>query len=281
MNHSNIILTGLPRSGSTLVCHLLNKVNNTIALNEPMAGNFPEGATQQEICGEIAEFFASSRQSILEKKQVLTKHIKGKVPDNSFGPEKNSSGLRTNHQMERSFIDIENEVSDNFTLCVKHNGLFALLLGELTSFFPCYAIIRNPLAVLASWNSVDIPVNYGHIPVAENADRELFQALSAIPDRLDRQFHILSWFFGQYKNTLPKEKIIRYEEVIESGGSSLKMVTSGASKLAEPLVNRNVNDLYDKALMLSLGERLLNTEGEYWQFYTPEDVKSLLSKIIG
>lgn len=278
MNHSNIILTGLPRSGTTLICHLLNKVNNTIALDEPMTGSFAKGTTKQQICTEIAEFFASSRQSVLQNKKVLTKHVNGKVPDNSFGSEKSDNGLRIIH-IERSFIQIENDVSDDFTLCIKHNGLFTSLLIELTAFFPCYAIIRNPLAILASWNSVDIPINKGHIPVAENIDQELSQKLNTMPDKIDRQFYILSWFFNHYKKALPREKIIRYEDIIASGGASLQIVVPEAIKLSEPLINKNLHQLYDRELMSALGERLLITEGDFWHFYTHEDVKTLLSEI--
>lgn len=36
MNENNIILTGLPRSGTTLSVHLLNKLPNTVGLHEPI-----------------------------------------------------------------------------------------------------------------------------------------------------------------------------------------------------------------------------------------------------
>jgi len=38
MDRKNIILTGIPRSGTTLVCHLLNILYDTNALQEPKAG---------------------------------------------------------------------------------------------------------------------------------------------------------------------------------------------------------------------------------------------------
>jgi len=44
-------------------------------------------------------------------------------PDNIFGNEKSNNGLRTNlTDKEKIFILIENDLSDNFTLCIKHNG---------------------------------------------------------------------------------------------------------------------------------------------------------------
>ena len=274
-------MTGLHRSGTTLTCHLLNKVNNTVALHEPMKFGFAKGATKQQICNEISEFFASSRKEILQNKKVLTKHVNGSVPDNIFGDKKNNNGLRMNltDDKNRMFIPIENDLTEDFTLCIKHNVLFALLLNELTAFFPCYAIIRNPLAILASWNSVDLPINNGHIPVAENIDQELSQKLNSMPDKIDRQFYILSWFFRHYKQALPRENIIRYEDIIASRGSSLQIIVPDAIKLSEPLINKNLNQLYDRELMSSLGERLLITKGDFWDFYTHEDVKEMLSEI--
>jgi len=35
-NPHNIILKEIPRSGTTLVCHLINKLPNFVALHEPM-----------------------------------------------------------------------------------------------------------------------------------------------------------------------------------------------------------------------------------------------------
>jgi hypothetical protein len=34
---ANVVLTGLPRSGTTLVCRLLNKLPDTVALHEPLS----------------------------------------------------------------------------------------------------------------------------------------------------------------------------------------------------------------------------------------------------
>lgn len=36
MNDNDIILTGVPRSGTTLACLLLSKLPDVVALNEPM-----------------------------------------------------------------------------------------------------------------------------------------------------------------------------------------------------------------------------------------------------
>jgi hypothetical protein len=43
VNRNNVVLTGTGRSGTTLVCYLLNKLPNTEAPSEPIApGKFDE-----------------------------------------------------------------------------------------------------------------------------------------------------------------------------------------------------------------------------------------------
>ena len=58
-------------------------------------------------------------------------------------------------------IAIDKPLSARFTLLIKHNALFAALLPRLTESFPCLALVRNPLSVLASWQTVDLPVHPG------------------------------------------------------------------------------------------------------------------------
>ena len=60
---------------------------------------------------------------------------------------------------------------------------FAALLGRLSERFECFAIVRNPLATLASWNSLDwFPLKDGHSPIGEKLDVDLAAALAKKPD---------------------------------------------------------------------------------------------------
>jgi hypothetical protein len=159
---------------------------------------------------------------------------------------------------------------------VKHPAPFTVILEGLVQRFPSYAVIRNPLAVLAAWNSVVLPVNWGHLLPAEWFDPSFRRALSRISDRFDRQFYILAWFFETYRRVLPSTSILRYEDIVESGGRVLGTIIPEAAHLSVPLQSRNTSPLYDASLMRVLGERLLKTEGPYWHFYSRESVESLL-----
>lgn len=275
MEQDNIILTGIPRSGTTLTCHLLNKLPQTVALHEPMNVNqFSKLESREVIYQEIRQFFQEARASISFRKEVLSKNILGVVPDNPVGEARTQSGLRQSIS-PLGLIKVKKELDPGFLLVIKHPAAFTALLRELVHFFPCYAVIRNPLSVLASWSSVAMPVENGHAPAAEGLDAELRQALACIGNKTSRQLHLLSWFYEQYQRYIPANRILRYEDLISSGGANLQTITPTAQALCDPLASRNSNPLYDQRTLQSIGKRLLATEGAYWQFYTKESVELL------
>jgi len=277
MKQFNHILTGIPRSGTTLTCHLLNKLPNTVALHEPMVVSlFPLFGDHLIICDQIESFFKESRESLITQKRAISKHVKGEVPDNHMAGYYLDSELRQK-LAERGEILFEKELSPDFLLAIKHPSAFTAILDSLAKRFPSYAVIRNPLAVLGSWNSVPMAVEKGHAPMAERLDARLAHALAHIADKFDRQVHLLSWFYEQYDRFLPQKCIFRYEDIIASGGRSLNVISPAANRLNDRLRNKNQNPLYDKGIMELLGERLLNSDRAFWKFYSKESVETLLA----
>ena len=63
---------------------------------------------------------------------------------------------------------------------------------------------------------------------------------------------------------------------VASSGAALAAVVPGAADLARPLTNRNRSAVYDPSTAGALGRRLLDTDGPWWHFYTPESVRQLL-----
>lgn len=279
IHHRNIVLTGLPRSGTTLTCHLLNKLPNAVALHEPMApGKLAELEGEEAILDSVEQFFRRMRRMIRIKGVVISKHVGGEVPDNSFSSTKSESGLRSpkaKRGQSKGRIVVDKELGHGFLVIVKHPAMFSALLPILMRRFPAYAVVRNPLAVLSSWNSLDHNVRNGHSPAAELYDQELKRKQASTDDRTERQLHLLSWYFERFR-TLPKESVIRYEQLVASGGRVLATITPEARELDEPLKSKNLNVAYDREGMLSLGERLLESRGAYWDFYPRESVEELL-----
>jgi hypothetical protein len=273
---NNVLITGTPRSGTTMTCHLLNMLPDTVALHEPMqTGQFKDGDGP---VAAVERFCEEQRLSILERGLAISKQLGGAVPANPVGTSRTNTGLRK-RVVSKGQIAIDKELSPDFMLAVKHCGSFTATLDRLVTRFPVYAIVRNPLAMLASWSTVEFAVQQGHVPVAEGLDSDLKTALASIDDVLDRQIQVLIWFHERIRRYLPEEAIIRYESIVETGGKALAVVRPGAAALAEPLQSQNTSGLYDHERMLQIGERLLKSDGAHWESYSRESVEHLLGTL--
>jgi Sulfotransferase domain len=282
MTTRNVVLTGLPRGGTTLTCRLLNHLPDTVALHEPIApGRFADAEDDQAVLEGMERFFRRMRRMIRREKVAVSKNVGGKITDHAYEQSRSRSGLRTptgGKGAEKGKIPLEKELDRNFLLVVKQPALFSSLLPVLAQRFPCYALVRNPLSVLASWNSVDHKVREGHSRGAELYDEVLRDELASTDDRVSRQLLLLSWWYERFYTTLDGDHIIRYEELVSSGGRALSTINPAAKMLNEPLSSHNLNVLYDHGEMRELGSRLLRTEGAYWRFYTRESVERLLEQ---
>src|SRR4051794_14754457 len=94
----NVLITGTPRSGTTLLCSLLNKLPDTVALHEPMnVWDFPNCRDAGAVADVIAKFCAESRMSLREHGFAMSKHVKGQIPDNVAADQVNRAGTRLRH----------------------------------------------------------------------------------------------------------------------------------------------------------------------------------------
>ena len=85
MNHRDVVLTGLPRSGTTLVCRLLNTLPDTVALHEPIApGKFAEMADDQAVLEGVERFFGRMRRMTRREKVAVSKNVGGKMINNAY-----------------------------------------------------------------------------------------------------------------------------------------------------------------------------------------------------
>jgi hypothetical protein len=311
---STILLTGPPRSGTTLSCELLGALPDTVALDEPMGRAYLAGKTAvqpaaptgvfrramtriegrrtpgvrastspvrlEDVADRVQGFAVDTRRSALTRGVVRTNSVDGAVVGSKVSDEKDENGIRQ-RLTEIGDVPIGKPLSDDFTLVIKQCGGFTAPLEVLTRNFPVFALVRNPLSLLLSWQAVPMPIREGRLPVAESLRPDLAEALNGIDDRIDRQFYILSWFFGEFEQFLPRASVIRYEDIVATGGSALGKVVPEAESLQRSLSDRNSNRPpgEDHDLLRRLGERLLATNGPLWDFYERETVSDLLAQI--
>ncbi|WP_449447198.1 hypothetical protein [Thermomonas brevis] len=279
MTPRHLVLTGVPRAGTTLCCDLLNRAKDTVALIEPMpVHRLPLG--HDKAVEEIRQFFAAARARLLDEGVAASQQVAGRGTDNFFGAERRESdGMRV-RMAALADIRVDKPLSADFTLVIKHNAAFAALLASLAAEFDCIAVVRNPLAVLASWNSVDLPVASGRLPAGERLEPALAARLDAEPKALERQLLLLDWLFGRFSDCLPATKILRYEDVVRSGGGALADA-SGIAVPLSPLSSRNASRLYDVEACQRYAGRLLGGDGVWRKFYGDEDVAAVLESMRG
>jgi hypothetical protein len=279
-----VLLTGLPRGGTTLACELLNRLPDVRALDEPMDPNRllrdaarGDGALDAGLIRAGIERFAlEQRRSIIDRGAALSLHVDGRVLGARVSDVRGADGLRV-PMGKRGEISVEPPASPDFALVIKHPVAFTALLAILKERFAVFAIVRNPLAVVCSWESAPFMQREGRLGLRPAIAPAIARRLEAIEDRHERQLTLLSWFFQSYDSALPRERVIRYEDIIATGGAALAPIAPSAGDLRVPLQSRNAAAVYDREHMRELGHRLLEREGAYWRFYGREEVAELLT----
>ncbi|MYJ74128.1 MAG: hypothetical protein F4089_03070 [Gammaproteobacteria bacterium] len=272
------LLTGIPRSGSSLACRLAGELPDMVALSEPMARTESVTITAATACDRIEQFVARTRGLIERERRAPSLHMAGRLDDNVVANDA-EGGLRR-RQTEQGEIHIAKTLSGRFTLLIKHNALFAALLGQLSASFACVALVRNPLAALASWQTVDLPVNRGRIPAGEQFDAELRNVLDRTGEGLARQLLVLNWFFARYGDSLPDERILRYEDLVASGGGVLFRLLGHVDATPQPLASRNAHPIYGEAGVEALLHALTKAGGAWMRFYSRADCEAAAERLL-
>lgn len=249
-----------------------------VALSEPMARTeFAGSGAAGEARSRIERFVARARRLVEQERRAPSLQVGGRIDDNVVADDADD-GLRR-RRAQPGEIRIDKPLTDAFTLLVKHNALFAALLPRLATSFACVALVRNPLVVLASWQTVDLPVNRGRIPAGEQFDSALQDALDRTPEVLARQLTILNWFFARYRDSLAAERILRYEELIATGGGTLFRLLGRGEAPRHALASRNDHAAYRGVDIERLLAALVDAGGAWTRFYDRADCESAAERL--
>jgi hypothetical protein len=278
MVNQNVLLTGIPRSGTTLACSLLNRLPQVLALIEPMnMRELTAAGTDDNRIQYIADYLAQIRNNALEQGIAPRKLLSGDGT-NTFA--KTVDGKRASTIQRDQIAPVDKPLRQDFTLVVKHPNAFAALLPVLAGRFKCVAIVRNPLAVLASWNSLDHALSRGHAPMAEKFDSELAMQLRQENDPFIRQVRLLDWYFDTFTRCLPANHVVRYEDMIDTSGAALSIIDDSAQSLndgASGLESQNDSRLYNDPDVIRRAADLLLADQDHtsWVLYDRHSVLDL------
>jgi len=122
---------------------LLNKLPDTVALNEPFnPGMFAEVSSEEVACDVIERFYRSMRRKFRRQGVAISKHVGGEVTDNLFGDTRSDTGKRR-RRADKGRITIDTELSRNFSLLIKTPGHFTAHLPAPTRRFSAYRTFRQ------------------------------------------------------------------------------------------------------------------------------------------
>lgn len=215
--------TGIPRWGTTLCCRILNECPNTIALHEPIS---PNTLISKNSVAAVTEIVEISRITYTKLRQgaPLNHGDSSLLLDNPIEDTNAPDKLRQ-VKARRGQIHLPAQ-REGTLLIIKQNALFTSLLSSLATQTPVTAIVRNPVPVILSWMSVNLPVNQGRIPAAERFDPKLKAELDALP-LIQRYAKVYNWFIERFISN--GVKIVRYEDIVASQGGALTVELTGES----------------------------------------------------
>ena len=274
------LLSGVPRSGTSLCCRLAGELPDLVALSEPIRYREYGGMdSPPSAAARIRDFAGKARERLRGERRAPSVQVGGRLDDNRTAEGHTDAGLR---RLRGGWgeIEVRKPLSDGFGLLIKHNALFAALLPMLTGTFTCLALVRNPLPVFASWQTVAFPVHRGRVPAGEAFDPGLRQRLDGEPDVLRRQLIVLDWFFERFEAHLPPEDILRYEDLVESGGRALFRRLGHPEAAPVALESGNASRVYGGVDVDRLLTALLEAGGAWTRFYPPRDLEAAAHGIL-
>ncbi len=214
----NILITGIPRSGTTLITATLHDIPNCVALGEPAelkqlhkCSTSPEDYAQR-----VERHLAATRAKIQTGEPLPLNFDKGalRVSSNYFKRTATAGGYHAEktYELRETVIPVMNEA---FTLCLKNNAQFTSCLESLVALrdVMIVAVVREPLACLFSWRSLNMPISSGKLPAGERFAREL-RKVGKLEDALLAQVKILDWFFAAFYRLQERLRVIRYEDFV-------------------------------------------------------------------
>lgn len=214
----NVLLTGIPRSGLTVVCALLDTLPGCVSLNEPAWQKTKSSSITEPVpyCKWLAGDFLWQRQRLLAQDPVRDFRDKDGKPllDSMFDPRRlqNETGEISNVFFTRP------DLVPDFNLIIKQHALFTALLPQLVKFdmFKIIVVIRHPFDVIQSWQKLkNHPLSEGKLETPTNWWPEVEEISTMTLTKLERMTRLYDTFCKLYYELKDSITILKYEDVMK------------------------------------------------------------------
>jgi hypothetical protein len=162
-----LLIVGVPRSGSTLAAALVDSLENSLCLSEPDDLLITESvANRSEYVNSVIDLLLKSRDKVKNGEAILDRRNSDGTPTTNYVKD-TSCGGRV-FQPEKEWVDTSQYNAKSMLVAIKHNVPFLSVLPELVDIgIPILGVIRNPIPTILSWHETRLPVARGFMPSAE------------------------------------------------------------------------------------------------------------------
>ncbi len=269
---NDLVLTGLPRSGTTLLAALLHAPPQSVVVHEPAW----QGAWLAETRGSPTAFAARLAVDFRDVRAALAEGHPLPLRESIDGQPLTNYVARRSGRVEASWRVIERSYGTlvpGFTLAMKGPALYTAVLPALVSsgVARVVALVRHPVATLLSWRAVPFPIAEGRLPAAEPYWPELAAVACSPRPVLERQAAIWELFVRRYLDCGTRLTLLRYEDVVDRPGdvaSRLGLETGTAGVPVERGLNQN--PAYDLGAVGAIRDALAASSPTALALYGPD-----------
>ncbi|MGM0578584.1 MAG: sulfotransferase [Myxococcota bacterium] len=228
----NYVVTGIPRSGTSLTCTLLNASDDSICFNETVTNP-----------AALPSYFLGVRRRI----------ARGQPVENRFDADGKltTDTLRSGGEVQARIIDGE---PGRFTLGVKATTTFLAGIEYIVELgYPVIVLVRDPVDALLSWNS-DKAAHTPEHNLTPHQKRTRYAEVNFLSsDKTEMQAQIWEHFASKIWEWRTELNIVKYEHLAESTEEILEGIEALLGvKLHRPLPDiqlRSDHSRYDPDLI--------------------------------
>lgn len=215
----NIIVTGIPRSGTSLLTTLIDSAPNAIGLHEPnwqASWVFNNKALGKSAFVDfLKQDFARIRSNVHCNEPIFDRRDESGNGVTNYYAKNPDGSIRQTYKLR----PIKQKSADGeFTLAMKHCGLYLGVLEEIvqSNQFAVIAIIRSKKSVLESWRRIpNIPPHRGRLPGAEIYCNEIREIVGRDVGLEQKQEYIYDYAFRKITQT-KGVNVVYYDDLLHT-----------------------------------------------------------------
>lgn len=222
---AELVITGIPRSGTSYVCSLLHDYDNCVVVNEPQA--VFRSLREEPVPWGVGRLYRDLRAAVAQGDPIENKLDGGRVVEDTAG-----SDVRTLYVPEVTDTD--------FVLGTKNTLAYLARLRPLRRALPnarFVACVRNPFDTIASWKRSfahlrdaavhSIPVGSDDDPMLSDHQRRQLRGIGSLDGAAERR---AAWWRYLAEAILAEADwltIVRYEQLVGDPTGVVESILDG------------------------------------------------------